>query len=53
MSITARCLDIAARTITTTVEITEDVANLQLIREHDCDQGGLNDCVSSMCVRQR
>ena len=27
------------------LEITEDVANLQLVRQHDCDQGGLNDCV--------
>ena len=35
------------------LEITEDVANLQLIRQHDCDQGGLNDCVSSVRVRQR
>jgi hypothetical protein len=35
------------------LEITEDVANLQLVREHDCDRGGLNDCVSSVRVRQR
>lgn len=35
------------------LEITEDVANLQLIRQHDCDQGGLNDCVSSVRVRQQ
>lgn len=35
------------------LEITADVANLQLIREHDCDQGGLNDCVSSVRVRQQ
>ena len=35
------------------LEITEDVANLQLIREHDCDEGGLNDCVSSVRVRQQ
>ena len=34
------------------LEITEDVANLQLVREHDCDRGGLNDCVSSVRVRQ-
>jgi hypothetical protein len=34
------------------LEITEDVPNLQLIREHDCDRGGLNDCVSSVRVRQ-
>ena len=35
------------------LEITADVANLQLVREHDCDEGGLNDCVSSVRVRQR
>jgi hypothetical protein len=35
------------------LEITEDVANLQLVREHDCDKGGLNDCVSSVRVRQQ
>ena len=35
------------------LEITEDVANLQLVREHDCDRGGLNDCVSSVRVRQQ
>jgi hypothetical protein len=34
------------------LELTEDVANLQLVREHDCDRGGLNDCVSSVRVRQ-
>jgi hypothetical protein len=34
------------------LEIMEDVANLQLVRQHDCDQGGLNDCVSSVRVRQ-
>ncbi|MBY0493321.1 MAG: peptidase inhibitor family I36 protein [Cyanobacteria bacterium] len=33
------------------LEITSDVANLQLAREHDCDKGGLNDCVSSVRVR--
>ena len=33
------------------LEITADVANLQLVREHDCDRGGLNDCVSSVRVR--
>jgi hypothetical protein len=33
------------------LEITEDVANLQLVREHDCDKGGLNDCVTSVRVR--
>ena len=35
------------------LEITADVANLQLVREHDCDKGGLNDCVSSVRVGQR
>ena len=35
------------------LEITEDVANLQLVRQHDCDRGGLNDCVSSVRVRQQ
>jgi len=35
------------------LEITEDVANLQLVREHDCVKGGLNDCVSSVRVRQQ
>jgi hypothetical protein len=35
------------------LEITEDVANLQLVRGGDCHQGGLNDCVSSVRVRQR
>jgi hypothetical protein len=35
------------------LEIAEDVANLQLVREHDCDRGGLNDCVSSVRVRQQ
>ena len=34
------------------LDIMEDVANLQLVREHDCDEGGLNDCVSSVRVRQ-
>lgn len=34
------------------LELTEDVANLQLVRQHDCDKGGLNDCVSSVRVRQ-
>lgn len=33
--------------------ITEDVANLQLVRQHDCDHDGLNDCVSSVRVRQQ
>jgi hypothetical protein len=35
------------------LEITEDVANLQLVQRHDCDRGGLNDCVSSVRVRQQ
>jgi hypothetical protein len=35
------------------LEITEDVANLQLVRQHDCDKGGLNDCVSSVRVRRQ
>lgn len=35
------------------LEIREDVANLQLVRQHDCNHGGLNDCVSSVRVRQR
>ena len=35
------------------LEITQDVANLQLVRQHDCDQGGLNDCVSSVRVRRQ
>jgi hypothetical protein len=35
------------------LEITEDVANLQLVRQHDCDRGGLNDCVSSVRVRRQ
>ena len=35
------------------LEITEDVANLALVRLHDCDQGGMNDCVTSVRVRQR
>ena len=35
------------------LEITEDVANLQLVKEHDCNRGGLNDCVSSVRVRQQ
>lgn len=34
------------------LEITADVPNLQLVREHDCSHGGLNDCVSSVRVRQ-
>lgn len=35
------------------LEITQDIANLQLVREHDCDEGGLNDCVTSVRVRQQ
>ena len=35
------------------LEVTDDVANLQLVRIHDCDEGGLNDCISSVRVRQR
>jgi hypothetical protein len=35
------------------LEITEDVPNLQLIRQHDCPEEGLNDCVSSIRVRRR
>ena len=34
------------------LELIVDAPNLQLVREHDCDQGGLNDCVSSVRVRQ-
>ena len=34
------------------LEIAADVPNLQLVREHDCSRGGLNDCVSSVRVRQ-
>lgn len=34
------------------LEITDDVSNLQLVRA-DCDRGGLNDCVSSVRVRRR
>lgn len=35
------------------IEVTSDVANLQRVREHDCNEGGLNDCVSSVRVRQQ
>ena len=35
------------------LEIAEDVPNLQLVREHDCDKGGLNDCVSSVRVSRQ
>jgi hypothetical protein len=35
------------------LDITEDVPNLQLVREHDCPNDGLNDCVSSVRVRRQ
>jgi hypothetical protein len=35
------------------LEITEDMSNLQLVTRHDCDKRGLNDCVSSIRVQQR
>ena len=35
------------------LEITGDVANLQLVSQHDCDERGLNDCVTSVRVRQQ
>ena len=35
------------------LDITEDVANLQLVLRNDCDAGGFNDCVSSVRVRQK
>jgi hypothetical protein len=35
------------------LEITSDASNLQLVTQHDCDRGGLNDCVSSVRVRQQ
>lgn len=35
------------------LELTADMPNLQLVTEHDCDEGGLNDCVSSVRVRQQ
>ena len=34
------------------LELTEDMANLQLVPGSDCARGGLNDCVSSLRVRQ-
>ena len=34
-------------------DITEDVPNLQLVRQHDCPKEGLNDCVSSVRVRRQ
>jgi hypothetical protein len=33
--------------------IIEDVANLELVRGYDCDHGGMNDCISSVRVRQQ
>jgi hypothetical protein len=36
-----------------TLEVTADVSNLQLIRQHDCPKDGLNDCVSSVRVRRQ
>ena len=35
------------------LDISEDVPNLQLIRQHDCPKDGLNDCVSSVRVRRQ
>ena len=35
------------------IEVTSDVANLQLVHQHDCNEGGLNDCISSVRVRQQ
>ena len=35
------------------LDITEDVPNLQLVRQHDCPNDGLNDCVSSVRVRRQ
>jgi hypothetical protein len=35
------------------LDITADVSNLQLVRQHDCPHDGLNDCVSSVRVRQQ
>jgi hypothetical protein len=35
------------------LEITEDVANLQLVRGPQCAEGGFNDCISSVRVRPR
>jgi hypothetical protein len=35
------------------LDITEDVPNLQLVRQHDCPKDGLNDCVSSVRVRKQ
>lgn len=35
------------------LEITSDASNLQLVTQHDCREGGLNDCVTSVRVRQQ
>ncbi|MDP2319053.1 MAG: peptidase inhibitor family I36 protein [Acidobacteriota bacterium] len=35
------------------LELTEDMSNLQLVPQHDCPERGLNDCVSSVRVRQQ
>jgi hypothetical protein len=35
------------------IEITEDMPNLQLVSQHDCPHDGLNDCVSSLRVGRR
>lgn len=35
------------------LELTEDHANLQLARQHDCPKDGLNDCVTSIRVRRQ
>jgi hypothetical protein len=32
---------------------TSDMPNLQLLRQHDCPHDGLNDCVSSVRLRQQ
>jgi hypothetical protein len=34
------------------LDVSEDVPNLQLVRQHDCPNDGLNDCVSSVRVRR-
>lgn len=35
------------------LEIAVDIPNLQLVPMHDCDQGGMNDCITSVRVRQQ
>lgn len=35
------------------LELSADVANLELVRLHDCDHGGMNDCITSVRVRQQ